>query len=126
MERLRLAPSACTIAVLTPGDAAPPAKLVLLPAFAAPEVVLAAIEERQRVADAVEGRKLELVEARVAKGAFLALLEKLWALCLQGHLFLGELNAAEMIFYCGQNIELLDKSCHELPVFLLCLLQGLG
>ena len=66
--------------------------------------MLATIEERQWVTGAIKGWKLQLVEARMAERALLALLEELGTLRMQTHLFLLVLDAAETIFQRGQNV----------------------
>ena len=78
--------------------------MFLLERSLATEVVLAAIEERQWVAGAIKGWELQLVEARMAERALLALLEELGTLRMQTHLFLRVLDAAETIFQRGQNV----------------------
>jgi len=100
--------------------------LFLLERSLATEVVLAAIEERQWVAGAIKGWELQLVLARMAERALLALLEELGSLRVKTHLFLRLFDAAETFFKRGQNVKLLEESRHQLPVLLLSFSQRLG
>jgi len=96
--------------------------LFFLESALATEVVFTAVEEGQGTAGAIKRWKIQLVEARVAEGALLALLEKLWALGVQNHLLLRVLDAVEPFGECVEDVELLE-SCHEHSVFLLQLGQ---
>jgi len=97
--------------------------LFFLESALATEVVFTAVEEGQGTAGAIKRWKIQLVEARVAEGALLALLEKLWALGVQNHLLLRVLDAVEPFGECVEDVELLEESCHEHSVFLLQLGQ---
>jgi len=100
--------------------------LLLLECALSTEVVFTAVEEGQRIAGAVESWKIQLVEAGVAEGAFLALLKDLRALSVENHLLLVGLDAVESFLKRVEDVELLEESSHELSVLLLRGRHGLS
>ena len=89
------------------------------------KVMFAAIEERQRIARAVERWEIQLVEASVAEGSF-ALLKDLRAVGVENHLLLCGLDVVESICKLVEDVKLLEESSHELSVLLLRGRRGLS
>jgi len=90
------------------------------------KVMFAAIEERQRIARAVERWEIQLVEEGVAEGSLFALLKDLRTLGVEDNLLLCGLDVVESLSKLVEDVELLEESSHELSVFLFCGRRGIG
>jgi hypothetical protein len=86
---------------------------LLLQGALAPEVMLTAIEEGQRVAAAVRRREIQLVEARVPHGAVLAEMEDLRRAGMK-KLSLSGLQLREPVADGFQEVHLLQEGDHHL------------